>query len=65
MVYVYFIYLFPLILSLWTQIFKKSTAVLHLSSSQKTNQNTFFYFLDMSHISQQIILSSSLVKIFL
>lgn len=39
----------------------KSTAVWHLSSSQKTNPNAFFYFLDMSHLSQQILLSSSLV----
>lgn len=53
-----------LLLSLQTQIFKKSIGVLHLSSSQKTNPIAFFSFLDMNHLSQQILLSSFLGKIF-
>lgn len=40
-------------------------AVLHLSGQQKINPLAFFCFVDMSHLSQQILLSSLLGKIFL
>lgn len=58
-------YWLHLFLSLQTQTFKKTLAVLHLSSSQKTNPIEFFCFVDMSHLSQQILLSFFLGKIFL
>lgn len=34
---------------------KKSTALLHFSSSQQINSHAFFYFLDISPLSQQIL----------